>query len=104
MLPSLRDTFEIRAVARVDLDRLTFGDKQRHTHRQSGLDRGWFGATGRGVTFVTGISLGHDEIDGDWELDVNRLTFVSQNIDRIFYLKIVQCVAKCRAIEHKLFK
>src|SRR5437879_13301980 len=63
---------------RVDPDRVALVHEDRHLHDQAGLRPRRLSGTGLGVAGEARLGLLDDEVDGDRQLDADRLALVAQ--------------------------
>jgi hypothetical protein len=84
----------------VDLHLLAFGDEQRHTDLEAGLERGQLGdAAARGIAAHTGLGRGDGQLDMRWKLQPDRTTVISLNLYRDVVHQQLTIVADHRGVE-----
>src|SRR3979411_2755041 len=92
---SVRDTAEVPAIARVDLDLLAGREEKGHLDLGAGLQRRRLRATGRPVALQAWVGVLHDQLHGRRELDVERGALVDRDLHLGVLQKVVGVVADC---------
>src|SRR5579885_1651016 len=64
----LRKSLKIRCRIGFDFDHIARADKERHLHRQPGLQRGGLGAARRRIALEAWLGVGHAQIHRDRRL------------------------------------